>query len=231
MNKIININLGGLPFVIDDDAFDYLNNYLNSIKKHFSFSESKDEIMYDIEMRIAELFQERLKSRQIITMIELEAVVKVMGKPEDFGGEPLDDTTSDFKERRSYSTDYKYIKTGKRLFRDHDNKIIDGVCSGISNYLGIEDPIWVRAAFGIGLFLGGVTFLAYIFLMIALPKAKTSSDRLAAKGEPINIDNIAKKVEEEIDSLSRKINEFGEDISKRSRSHDWSFGKKREHHR
>jgi phage shock protein PspC (stress-responsive transcriptional regulator) len=224
MNKIININLGGMPFVIDDDAYDYMSQYLGSIRKHFSFSESREEIMYDIEMRMSELFQERLKSRQIITMTELEAVIRIMGSPEEFGGEPMEDTASDFRERRS-SEEYKYIKTGKRLFRDPDNKVVAGVCSGISTYLGIEDPIWVRLAFGLATIAGGFGVMLYFFLMIAVPKAKSSSDKLAMKGEPINIDNIARKVEEEIDTLSRKINEFGEDLSKRSKEKNWSFGK------
>lgn len=227
MNKIININLGGMPFVIDDDAYDYMSQYLGSIRNHFSFSESREEIMYDIEMRMAELFQERLKSRQIITMTELDAVIRIMGRPEEFGGEPLEDTSTDFRERRS-SGDYKYIKTGKRLFRDPDNKVVGGVCSGIATYLGIEDPIWIRLAFGLATVAGGFGVMLYFFLMIAVPKAKSSSDKLAMKGEPINIDNIARKVEEEIDIISRKINEFGEDLSKRSKEKNWNFGKEKD---
>ncbi|MFM2394352.1 MAG: hypothetical protein RLZZ546_2334 [Bacteroidota bacterium] len=228
MNKVLNINLGGLPFVIDDDAYNYLSKYLNSIKKHFSFSESKDEIMYDIEVRMAELFQEKLKYKQIVTMTELDAIIKIMGKPEDFGGEPIDeneDLASSFKERRSSANSYQYMKPGKRLFRDPDQKVVGGVCSGLSIYLGIEDPIWIRLIFFI-LMLGGIGFMIYLFMLIAVPKAKTSSDRLAMKGEPINIDNIAKKVEEEIENFTKSINEFGEDISKRSKSGDWNFSKK-----
>lgn len=216
MNKIININLGGMPFIIDDDAYEYMSQYLASIRKHFSFSDSRDEIMYDIEMRMSELFQERLKSRQIITMMELEEVIRIMGKPEEFGGEPIEEGFNDFRERRSEG-DYKYIKTGKRLFRDPDNKVIGGVCSGIANYLGLDDPIWIRLAFGLVTFAGGFGVLLYLFLMIAVPKAKTASDKLAMRGEPINIDNIARKVEEEIETISRKINEFGEDLSKRGK--------------
>jgi phage shock protein PspC (stress-responsive transcriptional regulator) len=163
-------------------------------------------------------------------MTELDAIIKIMGKPEDFGGDPIDEKTSDFKERRS-NQDYKYIKTGKRLFRDNENKVVGGVCSGIANYLGFDDPIWVRLFFGIMMFTG-VTELLYPFLWIAIPKAKSSSDKLAMKGEPINIDNIAKKVEEEIESLTQKINDFGEDISNRSKNNDWNFSNKRnkEHH-
>jgi phage shock protein PspC (stress-responsive transcriptional regulator) len=227
MNKVLNINLGGLPFVIDDDAYNYLSNYLAAIKKHFSFSESRDEIMYDIEMRMSELFQEKLRSKQIITMMELDSVIKVMGKPEDFGGEPIEENiSSDFRERRSTNhTEYKYIKPGKRLFRDEDHKVVAGVCSGLAAYLGITDPIWIRFIFFLAM-MAGFGVIAYFFFWIAVPKATTSSDRLAMKGEPINIDNIAKKVEEEIDSISKSINDFGEDISRRSRENDWSWSSK-----
>ncbi len=227
MNKVLNINLGGIPFIIDEEAYEYLSNYLQSIKKHFSFSESKEEIMYDIEMRMAELFQERLKARQIITFNELEGVIKIMGKPEDFGGEPIEDIRSDFREKRQENNyNYKYVKPGKKLYRDEDNKIIGGVGSGLSIYFGIEDPIWIRGLFAILICLG-VGVLPYLFFWICVPKAVTSSDKLAMKGEPINIDNIAKKVEEEIDSLTRTINEFGEDISRRSKENDWPFSKKK----
>jgi phage shock protein PspC (stress-responsive transcriptional regulator) len=227
MNRVININLGGMPFVIDDDAYEYMSNYLASIRNHFAFSASKDEIMYDIEVRMAELFQEKLRSRQIITQSELDAVIRIMGKPEDFGGEPLEDNVaSDFKERRT-SGEYQYIKPGKRLFRDKENKVVSGVCSGISAYLGIQDPIWVRLVFGGMMFLG-FGFLLYFFLMIAVPYAKTSSDKLAMTGEPINIDNIARKVEEEIEEIGRKINNWGEDVSKYGREYDFTWGKKKE---
>lgn len=216
MKRVININLGGLPFIIDEDAYTYMENYLNSIRKHFSFSESRDEIMYDIEMRMSELFQEKLKSRQIITMTELESVIQIMGKPEAFGGEPMDESASDFRQKRSFTDEYKYIKTGKKLYRDEDNKVVAGVCSGLATYLGIEDPIWIRLIFFLML-MGGFGFIVYLFFWIAVPKAVTASDRLAMKGEPINIENIAKTVEEEIDAISKKINEFGEEISRKSK--------------
>jgi phage shock protein PspC (stress-responsive transcriptional regulator) len=215
MKKVLNINLGGLPFIIDEDAYDYMENYLNAIRKHFQFSDSRDEIMYDIEMRMSELFQEKLKSRQIITRMELDSVIQIMGKPEAFGGEPMEETSTEFRNKRANS-DYKYIKTGKKLYRDEENKVVGGVCSGLATYIGVEDPIWIRLIFFLML-MAGFGFIIYLFFWIAVPKAVTASDRLAMKGEPINIDNIAKAVEEEIDALSKKINEFGEEISRKSK--------------
>jgi phage shock protein PspC (stress-responsive transcriptional regulator) len=209
MKKVININLGGLPYIIDEDAYVYLNDYLEAIRTHFSYSEGCDEIMFDIELRMSELFQEQMKARQIITMTELEAVIEVMGSPEEFGAE----SNNIFDETRRtqsdhHKSDYKYIKTGKRLFRNPDEKVIGGVCSGLAAYLGISDPLWVRIIFLIGIFFG-VSILGYFILMMIVPEAKTAADKLAMKGEPINIENIARTVENEINEISKTISSLG----------------------
>jgi hypothetical protein len=141
MNKTFNINLGSYPFAIDEDAYEYIQNYLDTIRRHFSASDGCEEILYDIEVRMAELFQEHLKGRAIISMKEIDEVIMIMGKPEDFGAEPM--AESHQSSTRGKKSDTK-IKPGKRLFRDPDDKKLAGVCSGISAYLGIEDPLWVR---------------------------------------------------------------------------------------
>jgi phage shock protein PspC (stress-responsive transcriptional regulator) len=211
MKKVININLGGLPYIIDEDAFSHLTGYLDAIRNHFSYSEGCEEIMYDIELRLSELFQEQLKAKQIITMTELDAAIEVLGTPEEFGAE----STGNFyeepqnKTHNSSKTGYKYIKTGKRLYRNEDEKIIGGVCSGLAAYLGIDDPLWVRIAFLGGVFLGGFSILPYILMMIIVPKAKTAAEKLAMKGEPINIENIAKTVENEISEISQTLSNLG----------------------
>lgn len=220
MNKIININLGGIPFIIDENAYEHVNKYLRSIRNHFAKSEGCEEILYDIEVRMAELFLEKLKTKQIITQTELNAVIETMGRPEDFGAEPISETKDTFNTFTAKpGSDYKYIKTGKRLFRDPDDKIIGGVCSGIAAYLGIDDPVFVRVIFAILFFTFGVGFLAYIVLMIIMPKATSAGDKLAMRGEPINVENIAKTIEQEIDELSHKLNEFGKEIGSKKKDH------------
>lgn len=209
MKKVININLGGLPYIIDEDAYIYLNNYLESIRTHFSYSEGCDEIMYDIELRLSELFQEQMKAKQIITMTELESAIEVMGTPEEFGAESnsIFDETS-HQNHNHHKTDYKYIKTGKRFFRNPDEKVVGGVCSGLAAYLGISDPLWIRILFVMFMFTGFGVF-GYFLLMFIVPEAKTSADKLAMKGEPINIENIAKTVENEINEISQTISNLG----------------------
>jgi phage shock protein PspC (stress-responsive transcriptional regulator) len=210
MNKIFNINLGGYPFVIDDDAYKKLNEYLDTIQKHFRKSEGCDEIVGDIEARIAELFNEHAKGQPIVSMRDVEGVIQIMGTPQEFGAEDID-LEEDKKEskRRSGSS------TGKRLYRDTDDKVIGGVCSGLAAYFGVSDPLIFRLIFAV-LFLSGVGIMAYVLLWIIVPSAKTSADKLSMKGEPINVNNIAKQVEEELNNLSHTITDFAKDISNKN---------------
>ncbi len=214
MNKTFNINLGGYPFSIDEDAFEYINNYLNTIRKHFSTSEGCDEILYDIEVRMAELFQEHLKGRYIITMKEIDEVISIMGKPEDFGAEPIADSYT-FTGRQS-SADHSGLGLGKKLFRNPDDKKIGGVCSGIAAYFGIEDPLWVRLLFLL-LFFTGPGVIIYLVLMVLLPEAKTTADKLMMRGEPTTVENIARKVEEELTQLGDKITDWSMDMGSKKK--------------
>ncbi len=218
MNKIFNINLGGYPFTIDDDAFFTLDKYLTTIKNHFAQSEGCDDIIADIEARIAELFNEELKGQPIVGMREVERVIAIMGRPEEFGAssedifedeEPATSTTGS-KQKSTY-------KTGKRLFRNTDEKVVGGVSSGLAAYFGIPDPVWVRIAFVLGLIGGGVSLPLYLILWAAIPEAKTAGDKLSMKGEKINVSNIAKKVEEELNNLSETINEFTREFNSKKK--------------
>jgi len=215
MNKTFNINLGGYPFSIDEDAYNYIQEYLHTIRNHFSTSESCDEILLDIEVRMAELFQEHLKGRMIISMKEIDEVIAVMGKPEDFGAEAMGEHKSYYSKRQRKAIP---INTGKRLFRDPDDKKLAGVCSGISAYLGIHDPVWVRLFFLALIFGAGVGPIMYLAIWFMVPEAVTASDKLSMRGEPSTVENIAKVVEEEISGLGDKINKWTKDFSKKKKS-------------
>lgn len=220
MNKILNINLGGMPFTIDIDAYTHLDNYLNTIRRHFSDSESCDEIIHDIEVRMGELFQESMKGSSIISNKELDDVIKIMGTPEDFGAEAIEEDYEPTYDSRESYTERDHKRSGKkRLFRDGEDKIIGGLCSGIAAYFGIDDPLWIRIAFVLLLF-AGISPVLYILLWVIVPVARTSSDKLAMRGENINISNIAKTVEEEITELSKRITEIGKDLKSKKKSSD-----------
>ncbi len=209
MNKVLNINLGGYPFSIDTDAYEYLSKYLKTIHRHFKKSEGYEEITSDIEARMAELFQESMGNQLIVTSEVVEDAISIMGTPADFGATSVDekDYSQQANSSHTASATHNY-KTGKRLFRDPEDEVVSGVCSGIAAYFGIEDPLWVRLGFVAFTVTGGFGIPVYILLAILVPKAKTSGDRLSMRGDAINVSNIAKLVEEEFSNISDKLSEM-----------------------
>lgn len=215
MNKILNINLGGYALTIDDDAYEYLSQYSESIRRRFSESEGRDEIVSDIETRLGELISQSMGTRTIVMLPDVEAAISIMGKPEDFG--EADESASTSSKSKSTATGgssqqrssgSQSIKTGKRLFRDEEDAVVSGVCSGLSAYFGMTDPVWMRLIFVLFAFLSfGFWVPAYILLWILVPPARTAADRLAMRGEQINMDNIAREVEQGFDRLGQSLNQ------------------------
>ncbi|KZS38778.1 hypothetical protein AWE51_14420 [Aquimarina aggregata] len=199
MNKTVNINLAGIFFHIDEDAYLKMQRYLDAIKRSFTDSQGRDEIIADIEARIAELFNEKIKDeKQVIGVKEVEEVITVMGQPEDYR---LDEEI--FEDEPS--TANQTPKTSKQLFRDTTNSYVGGVSSGLSHYLGI-DPIWIRLAWILfTIFSSGAFVLIYVAFWIFVPEAKTTSDFLAMKGEAVNISNIEKKIKEGFDGVADTV--------------------------
>lgn len=201
MNKTVNINLAGTFFHIDEDAFGKLQRYLAAIKKSLSDPQGSDEIIKDIEARIAELFSEKLESStQVVTVKELDEVITVMGQPEDYmvDEEIFEDAPP--RSRRSKSKSHH-----KQLFRDEDHKVIAGVSSGLGHYLGI-DAVWVRLFWVLfTIFSSGIFILIYILFWIIVPPATSTSEKLKMTGEPINISNIEKKFKEGYENVSEKV--------------------------
>ncbi|MBF6642432.1 PspC domain-containing protein [Flavobacterium sp. J49] len=196
MNKTVNINIGGLFFHIDEDAYQKLSRYFDAIKRSLSNSSGKDEIMKDIEMRVAELLTEKQKSdKHVINNKDVDEVIVVMGQPEDYR---IDDDSTEPKTEPFYN-----IPNRKKLYRDKDRGLIGGVCTGLGHYFGVE-AVWIKIIF---LLLAFTSFgiIAYIILWIATPKAITTSEKLEMTGEPVTISNIEKKVREEFESVSNKF--------------------------
>ena len=209
MNKTVNINLAGTFFHIDDDAFAKLTRYLDAIRRSFSDPQGQDEIIRDIEARIAELFSEKIEDdSQVITLKELDEVITVMGQPEDYIiDEEIFEDTPDSKKRRSRSS-----SSYKQLFRDIDNKFIAGVSSGLGHYLNI-DALWIRLIWIVLVLIGwGTPILIYILLWVLVPAAESTSDKLKMEREPINISNIEKKFKEGYENVADKVKDV--DIDK-----------------
>jgi len=194
MKKTVNINLGGIIFHIDEDAFDQLNAYLSRIKAHYNEEEGCEEIASDIEARIAELLQE--KNIQIISTSDVDTIISTMGEPERY--EEDEDTTEE-KTQSSYSNK----KAKRRIYRDKDNEVVGGVCSGIAAYFDI-DPVIIRLLALVGMFAGG-GILVYLILWAIIPEAKTTAQKLQMKGEKVNAENIKKTIQKEFDSLKTTV--------------------------
>ncbi|MAN28026.1 MULTISPECIES: PspC domain-containing protein [Mesonia] len=207
MNKTVNINLAGIFFHIDEDAFFKLKSYLDAIKNSFTDAQGRDEIVHDIEARIAELFSEKMKiDRQVISLRQVEEVIEIMGQPEDY---KVDDDIFEDEEPKSYAhssqASQKSEKRSKKLYRDPDNSYIAGVSAGLGHYFSI-DPVWVRILFIITTIITSGTFLlVYLIFWIVMPEAKTTAEKLEMRGEPINISNIEKKVREGFDNVASKV--------------------------
>ncbi len=196
MNKTVTINISGIIFHIDEDAYKSLSTYLNTIKLKFSNNQSSSEILADIESRIAELLSQKISnSKQVILLNDVNSVMETLGKPEDFA----DDEQINYTE----SNHFNQPEIKRRLFRDKDNNIFGGVCSGISAYLDV-DLVWIRLAMVLLVFFGGLSLWVYIILWIVMPEAKTTADKLAMKGKPITIDNISASVKNEFETLGNK---------------------------
>lgn len=198
MNKTVNINLAGIFYHIDEDAYLKLQRYLEAIKRSFTDSQGRSEIIADIEARIAELFSERVKhEKHVIGIKEVDEIISIMGQPEDY---LVDDEIFEDEPNQNYTE-----KTGsKKLFRDTDNSYISGVSAGLGHYFGIN-ATWLRLAWILLVFGFGTGIFLYIILWILIPEAKTTSDKIIMTGERVTISNIEKKIRDGFDNVSESV--------------------------
>jgi len=204
MKTTITINLGGIVFHIDDDAYEMLHIYLIAIEKQFTNENERKEVMSDIEARLSELFKETLgEKRDVIMNDDVSRVIEIMGEPEAFmDEEAVNDSAksgSGHSQKRNYGT-----KATKRLYRDPDNRILGGVCGGLGAYFNI-DPLVFRIILIILLFAGTVGFWIYLILWIAIPEANTTAQKLEMRGEPVTIENIKRAVREEFENVRKNM--------------------------
>ena len=207
MKTTIKINLSGQIFTLDEDAYQVLKDYLDSISKRFRDTDEGKEIIEDIESRIAELFQEKIsEKKQVITIDDVKAIIDIMGRPEDI----LDEEETTGQESRS---NFANGKKTRRFYRDPENSAIGGVCSGLAAYFGIETwlmrLLWVIFFFATG---GGLIFILYIVLWIAVPKATTAAEKLEMRGEKVTVSNIEKTVKEEYETVKENVKEGYEKV-------------------
>lgn len=202
MKPTIKVSIGGLAFNLEEDAYRILDSYLQALKNHFKGNPESNEIIADIEFRLSELLQMRLNNKEnVVSAEDARDIIKIMGNPKEF-----DDAENEAPEGNTAKEDNASENSFKkrRLYRDIDNKIIGGVCSGLAHYLRI-DCVAIRLVF-IGLlflfyFLLSVkaaflVVLIYIILWIIIPQARSFSQKLEMKGANQSIENIEDRTQQ-----------------------------------
>ena len=194
MKKVLNVGIGKSSFIIEEDAYQRLDLYLERFRNEMD-SKDAGEVMEDVEQRIAELFYEYTNGKtEVVSLDVVERVICQLGYPGDSaagGGE--DEPVKKTRRRNGYSEYEQYDGLGekphKRLYRNPDDSIIGGVCSGLAAYLNC-DPVLVRVLAIVSFLMGSAGFWIYIILWIAVPKARTASEKLEMRGLPITAENL-----------------------------------------
>jgi len=186
MNKTITINLNGQNFIIEEEAYEKLLNYLNNIREHCGADTDADEVISDIENSIAEKLKSTLTNyKDVITEKNIDDIIKIMGTSEDFDRE-----IGNLETKNNHNTNF----TTRKLYRDTDNAIISGVAAGLGNYFDI-DPVFIRVILCALVFAGGSGIIIYLILWITMPEAKTAHQKLEMTGQTPTIaafKNLAK---------------------------------------
>lgn len=185
MQQVVKVNIGGVAFTLEREAYDTFQQYLSSLEEYYLSNNNGGEIISGIEERVAELLVDSGYSEQVVPLREIERIISILGSPEDLGGGTV-----------------RKNKIKKRVFRDVEHKTIAGVCSGLGAYLNV-DPIWFKLIFSVStlfLLFSECEFflfipLLYLLLWITMPAARTTEQRCQMRGESNSIEDIQKRVE------------------------------------
>jgi phage shock protein PspC (stress-responsive transcriptional regulator) len=194
MKETTTINISGIIFHIDLDAYERLKAYFQELKKRFGDNEEGKEIINDIELRIAEILQEKLTDKkQVVSIEDVDNVIETMGHPEDFESDSEE-------EEKAYKEEPRVEFKEKALYRDPDNTVLGGVCSGLGHYFGL-DPVIIRVITVLFTIFYGVGLLIYIILWAFIPKATTTAQKLEMKGQPVTAENIKKTIKKNYEEV------------------------------
>lgn len=201
MDKTKNISLGGFSFLIEENAYTALSQYLTEVRQHLQHNSDRDEIIFDVEQRMAELLKERTANREVIIHQDVLYLIEVLGKPEQY----VEDEEADKATNAATEASAQAFSTNKPLYRDIDDCKIGGVLSGMAHYFNIS-PTMLRIAFAVCLILSfvvsyrwiflfnGVSWaiiILYILLWMIVPAAVTTAQKLEMQGAAVTLDSLA----------------------------------------
>ena len=203
MKHTVTVNLNGRLFYIDNDAYNLLDSYIKSLNTYFAKDSNKAEIIDDFEARIQELLAtKKPNTGDVISIADVEEVIKTIGNPNDFGIDT--DEAGDKTERKEYNS-ASYTKTTKRLYRNPQDKMLGGVCSGLAAFTNLDVTL-IRIFLVVLLFFSfGVPILVYLAMWIIVPEANTPQQQLEMRGEPVNLENIGRVVSDNAKSMAGDI--------------------------
>jgi phage shock protein PspC (stress-responsive transcriptional regulator) len=199
MNTTKDIHLSHIKFTFDEEAFRILSLYLKNLAITFSSNPSKDEILEDIESHIAELLSINKNLNSVVSVLQVEDAIKILGTPEELAVE----------ESNEENINSKKVNSNKKLFRDTEDNYIGGVARGLAHYFGVS-PAWPRLLF-ILLFLLPIppgSIIIYCIFWIVVPSAKTNADKIRMNGEAVSVNTIKKKIESVIPEVEKQVKEF-----------------------
>lgn len=205
MNKLLFVNIGGIVFQIDETAYRKLELYLNSIRRKYGTTPEGEEIISDIENRIAELFTSKVGERGAIMENTVDEIISIMGAPDEY-----EDASFDAQQTQQSNQTYQR-QSATKFYRDKDNHVLGGVCAGLAAKFDI-DALWIRLLFLVAFFFAGSGFLLYIVLWIIIPEAKTTAEKLEMRGERVDINNIERTVRDGAKQFSGRMQEFGDEV-------------------
>ena len=176
MKKTVNVAIGGCSFIIDEDAYIALDNYLDRFRTAMNDSAGGDDVMEELEGRIADLMKQKLVSREVVNLKIVEEIIAQIGYPEGYN-------------EGSETNNDENMNAPRKFFRDSEDKKRAGVCSGLALYLGI-DVVFVRIIFLVALICGTAGFWAYIIFWVVAPETRTAVEKCELRGLPPTAENI-----------------------------------------
>lgn len=189
MKKTINVAIGGCSFIIDEDAYNAINEYLERFKAALDSSSTSYNVMDELEVRIADLLKGKLGGREVVNANMANEVLTQLGYPQGYNPQQ-----SNEKAENQNDAEYHYSGTDgerpvRKLFRDSDGKRLAGVCSGLALFLGVDVTL-IRIIFLVAFICGSAGLWIYLVIWIAAPEARTAAEKCELRGIPATAENI-----------------------------------------
>lgn len=216
MQRIIQINIAGRVISIEENAYTLLNDYISALERQFAGEEGNDEIIQDIEYRIAELFSIAMQNGTVaINKADVQKVIDTLGPAHELGGNDMGGTGSATRHlpvvyTRAKQEEYERQQYGyRRIYRHANDKMIGGVCSGLAHYFDI-DPTIVRLIAVILLLGFGIGGLAYVIAWIVIPQARSEYEM--SDGNPMDFHQMARNMQDELQDLKKRGEQMSRDL-------------------